>query len=113
MASTSLRPIEVLVIAPSLRLDDLASKHVNSLPTPIRALLRGVGVTGKGTDTRGAALASYLLFEAAYTRELVTLGVSDTMSRRDEVTAFFGWERRSRPRGGPVADSDFHTTELG
>jgi NTE family protein len=113
LANTSLRPIEVLVVAPSQRLDDIAAKHVNSLPTPIRALLRGVGVTGKGTDTRGAALASYLLFEAAYTRELIALGVSDTMSRRDEVTSFFGWERRSRPRGGPVADSDYHTTELG
>ncbi|MBC7954684.1 MAG: patatin-like phospholipase family protein [Cytophagales bacterium] len=113
LANTSLRPIEVLVIAPSQRLDDIAAKHVNSLPTPIRALLRGVGVTGKGTDTRGAALASYLLFESAYTRELIALGVSDTMSRRDEVTTFFGGERRSRPRGGPVADSDYHTTELG
>jgi NTE family protein len=112
LASTSLKPIEVLVIAPSQRLDDLAAKHVAALPTPIRALLRGVGVSGKGSDTRGAALASYLLFEEAYTRELVALGVSDTMSRRDEVTAFFGWERRSRPRGGPIADSDFRTTEL-
>lgn len=114
IASTNLRPIEVLVIAPSQRLDDLAAKHVMALPPPIRALLRGVGVSGKGTDTRGAALASYLLFEAAYTRELVALGVSDTMSRRDEVTAFFGWERRVRPRGdAPIADSDYHTTELG
>ncbi|HET7793932.1 MAG TPA: patatin-like phospholipase family protein, partial [Rhizobacter sp.] len=111
-ASTSLKPIEVLVVAPSQRLDDLAAKHVNSLPRSIRALLRGIGVSGKGADTRGAALASYLLFEEAYTRELVALGASDTMARRDEVTAFFGWERRSRPRGGPVADSDFHTTEL-
>jgi NTE family protein len=111
-ASTSLKPIEVLVIAPSQRLDDLAAKHVAALPRPIRALLRGVGVSGKSSDTRGAALASYLLFEEAYTRELVALGVSDTMSRRDEVTAFFGWERRSKPRGGPIADSDYHTTEL-
>ena len=111
LASTSLRPIDVLVIAPSQRLDDLAAKHVNALPTPIRALLRGVGVTGKSTDTRGAALASYLLFESAYTRELVALGWDDTMGRRDEVTSFFGWERR-KARRGPVADSDYHTTEL-
>jgi NTE family protein len=111
LASTSLRPIDVLVIAPSQRLDDLAAKHVNALPTPIRALLRGVGVSGKGTDTRGAALASYLLFESAYTRELVSLGWADTMARRDEVTGFFGWERR-KARRGPVPDSDFHTTEL-
>ncbi len=91
LAQTNLRPIEVLVIAPTLRLDDLAARHVVSLPPPVRALLRGVGVSGKGTDTRGSALASYLLFEAPYTRELVALGVSDTLARRDEVLAFFRW----------------------
>jgi len=84
-------PIETLVIAPSLRLDDLAAKHIGSLPAPVRAMLRGVGVSGRGEDARGAALASYLIFEAPYTRELVALGVADTIVRRDEVRAFFGW----------------------
>ena len=91
LAQTTLRPIDVLVIAPSQRLDDLAAKHLGSLPVPIRAMLRGVGVSGRGTDARGAALASYLLFESAYTRELVALGVTDTLARDDEVRAFFGW----------------------
>jgi len=90
-AATALKPIEVLVIAPSERLDDLAAKHIGSLPLPIRALLRGVGVSGRGDDARGAALASYLLFEAPYTRELIDLGVRDTVARRDEVLAFFDW----------------------
>jgi NTE family protein len=113
LAATSLRPIEVLVIAPTQRLDDLAAKHIGSLPTPVRALLRGVGVQGKGGDAKGAALASYLLFEAPYTRELIELGVSDTMARRDEVIRFFGWDRRSRPRSPlRIPDTDFHTTEL-
>jgi NTE family protein len=90
-AETSLKPIQVLVIAPSQRLDDIASKHLTSLPLPIRAMLGGLGVSGRGDDARGAALASYLLFEAPYTRELIALGVHDTMARRDEVLAFFGW----------------------
>ena len=111
LARTTLRPIDVLVIAPSQRLDDLAAKHLGSLPAPIRAMLRGVGVSGRGEDARGAALASYLLFESAYTRELVALGVSDTMTRRDEVARFFGWERRHHPRG-EVVPSGFELTEF-
>lgn len=90
-AKTSLRPIDVLLIAPSQRLDDLAAQHVDALPRPVRALLRGVGVGGPGPDARGGALASYLLFEAEYTRALIALGEADTDARRDDVKRFFGW----------------------
>ncbi|MES2101804.1 MAG: patatin-like phospholipase family protein [Pseudomonadota bacterium] len=92
-AATSLKPIEVLVIAPSQRLDDIAAKHLGELPAPIRTMLRGIGVQGRGDDARGAALASYLLFESGYTRELIALGVADTLQRRDDVIAFFGWQQ--------------------
>ena len=91
---TPLRPVESLVIAPSQRLDDVASRHLSSLPAPVRALLRGVGVGGKGKEAAGGAgLASYLLFEAPYTRELMALGEADVMARRDEVNQFFAWDR--------------------
>lgn len=83
-AQTMLRPIDVLVISPSQRLDEIASRHVNSLPLPVRAMLRGMGAT----DARGAALASYLLFESSYTRELINLGVEDTLARKTEVIDF-------------------------
>jgi NTE family protein len=98
-SATSLKPIQVLVISPSERLDDIASRHLRSLPLPIRAMLGGLGVSGKGEDARGAALASYLLFEAPYTRELIALGVKDTMERRDEVRAFFAWKEARVPAG--------------
>jgi NTE family protein len=103
-AKTALRPIDVLVIAPSLRLDDLAAEHQNTLPVPVRAMLRGMGVTGKGRDARGAALASYLLFEAPYTRALMALGEADALARREEVVAFFGWgaQRAATPVVGEV-----------
>ena len=82
---TPLRQVNLLAITPSVPLDSLASRHVGSLPVPIRTLLSTIGAT----ERRGGALASYLLFEASYTRSLIELGQIDTLSRRDEVLRFF------------------------
>ncbi len=80
-----LRKVDLLVIAPSERLDDIASRHVSSLPLPIRTLLSGIGAT----EARGAVLASYLLFESSYTCELIQLAQKDTLARRADVLSFF------------------------
>jgi NTE family protein len=85
-ARTPLRPIDMLIIAPSERLDEIASRNVQSLPGPVRMLLGGIGAT----EVRGAALASYLLFESTYTCELIELGRKDAHARRSDVLAFFG-----------------------
>lgn len=90
-AGTPLRQIDALVIAPSRRLDDIAALYLDAMPAPVRTLLRGVGVGDHGGRAQGGALASYLLFEPAYTRALVALGEADVQARRDEVLAFFKW----------------------
>ena len=80
----TLRSIQTLIISPSKRLDSLAARHVQSLPWPVRWLLRGVGAMNR----RGGALASYLLFEKPYTQALIEMGYKDTLRRKEEVIAF-------------------------
>jgi NTE family protein len=98
---TRLRPIEMLVIAPSERLDDLASRHIESLPRPIRMLLSVIGAT----EARGSALASYLLFEASYTRDLIRLGEKDARARAPDVLAFFGLRKAADQIAPSMADT--------
>lgn len=112
-SSSPLRPIELLVIAPSQRLDAIAARHVRDLPSAVRTMLGSIGVSADTTDIRGAALASYLLFESGYTRELMALGYADTQKQRDEICEFFDWrETRSAtqpPSGQPAEDKQFNT----
>ena len=94
---SGLRQVDLLVVAPSQRLDAIAARHVRDLPVPIRGLLGGVGVSDDKRDVKGAVLASYLLFEQGYTRELMALGRADALRQRAEVCAFFGWTDPNAP----------------
>ncbi|HJS21734.1 MAG TPA: patatin-like phospholipase family protein [Steroidobacteraceae bacterium] len=96
-----LRAIRALVIAPSHDPLEIANRHSAELPRPLRALLRTMGASASATSS----LASYLMFESGYTRELIALGLADAMARRDELCdLLFGGPSASKPAPQPVRE---------
>jgi NTE family protein len=80
-----LHHIDVLVFSPSQNLESLALPRLSAFPRGLRVLLRGIGIS----KHNGATLLSYLLFEKAYTEELIALGKADALAREAEILRFF------------------------
>ena len=83
------RHVETLMLAPSVDPREIAARHVGEIPRGLRALLRVIG----GRDASGSQLASYLMFEAGYTRALIELGYRDAMEARTALVAFMSGAR--------------------
>lgn len=79
-----MRVIEPMVISPSEDIAILAKTLAHRMPRSIRYLMDGLGTP----DAQSADLMSYLLFDGAFTRELVQLGYRDAQKRIDEIEAF-------------------------
>lgn len=90
-AQSYLRPVDLLVISPSERLDTLAARHAHALPATVKSLLRILGATPHSEREQGNALVSYLLFESGYTRALIALGQADAQRQSADIHRFFGW----------------------
>jgi NTE family protein len=86
------RNIETLMLAPSVDPREIAARHAGAMPRGLKALLRVIA----GRDTSGYQLASYLMFEASYTRALIELGYRDAMQARGALIAFMNGEKLPR-----------------
>jgi NTE family protein len=87
-----LRAIDAMIILPSQDIREIALRYIHEMPRSVRILMRGLGALNYG----GRQLVSYLLFESGYTRELIHLGYTDAMQRREQLSDFL--------RGEPVDD---------
>ena len=88
-AKTHLRPVELLLIAPSQRLDAMAAAHAHEVPATVRGLMRTLGARAGDSSGQAGALLSYLLFEAPYTQALIALGRRDAQAQHAEIVKFF------------------------
>ncbi|MFO7527385.1 MAG: patatin-like phospholipase family protein [Marinobacter sp.] len=84
-ANLDLYPVEILEISPSEPIDELAASHMAALPPLVRALTGEAESVANG----GANLASYLLFESRFCRELIELGYRDGQAHANQVQRFF------------------------
>ncbi|AKU96721.1 Patatin [Labilithrix luteola] len=103
------RYVEAFTIRPSEDLGKLASDHVRKgkfigNPFFTKRLFDLVDI-GVGDE---ADLASYLLFDGHFCRQLIEMGRADAHARRDEILAFFG---DAADDGGGAHEDDSGTWE--
>jgi NTE family protein len=72
--------IELLEIAPSVELNDLALDYYDELP---KSMARYIKKSGSGS------LLSLILFEPGFCNALLQLGYADALAKREEIAAFF------------------------
>ena len=85
------RHVQCIAVRPSEDIGKLASEHVQKGrfrgdPIVTKKLLTLLDFGG-GSD---ADLASYLLFDGGFCRQLIELGRADAKARKEELVAFFG-----------------------
>jgi NTE family protein len=101
------RFVHNLTVRPSEDIGRLASEHVNKGrfrgdPLVAKRLFQILDM-GVGDE---ADLASYLLFDGAFCKQLIEMGRADAKARRADLLTFFGDHADD---GGPLLDGDEHS----
>jgi len=81
-----MRAIKLLLLRPSADLGAAARPHFRRLPPVIRSVVRAMG----GQQAGAADFVSYLLFEPAYTSEIMELGYQDACRQWTTIAEFLG-----------------------
>jgi NTE family protein len=81
-----LKPIDLLVLRPSVDLGKVAAEYEDKLPRKLKLVTRGLGAK----ETESPDFVSLLMFEPSYTKRLIEIGEADVGSRLAEIRAFLG-----------------------
>jgi NTE family protein len=85
-----LKPIELLVLRPSIDLGKLSSEYERYLPRKLKLLVRALGAK----ETESPDFVSLLMFQPEYTKRIIEIGESDVDLRLPEIRTFLGEETR-------------------
>lgn len=86
-----LKPIDLLVLRPSVDLGKLAADYEHLLPRKIKLMVRALGAQ----ETESPDFISLLLFEPGYTRRIIDIGEMDVEARLPEIRDFLGEDLRA------------------
>lgn len=81
-----LKPIDLLVLRPSVDLGKLAGDYERFLPRKLKLLVRALGAR----ETESPDFISLLMFLPAYTRRIIAIGEADVEARLPEIQQFLG-----------------------
>jgi NTE family protein len=85
-AREGLRPIQLLMLRPSIDLGRLANAYEPELPRAFRFLTRGLGTR----ETRSNDMLSLVMFQKDYVKRLIELGEADAHARLEDIRRFLG-----------------------